>query len=94
MPAELLDDGFGALARDSAHVDEVQHRLQASLAGLMHHPDEGLRNAAFECADEALRRALQSMDFAPDRARLRAFCVRTAAPARHPDLSARRLAPK
>ncbi len=70
MPDDLLDDGFGALTRDGAQVYEVQHRLQATLAGLMHHPDEGLQNAAFNFADSALRRALQSMDFAPDRERL------------------------
>ncbi|MFX0545697.1 DUF2254 domain-containing protein [Roseovarius sp. S1116L3] len=69
-PDELLDDGFGALTRDGAQIYEVQHRLQATLAGLMRHPDEGLRNAAFDFAELALRRALQSMDFEPDRARL------------------------
>nr|WP_281968252.1 DUF2254 domain-containing protein [Roseovarius nanhaiticus] len=69
-PGELLDDGFGTLTRDGAQLYEVQHRLQATLAGLMRHPDEGLRNAAFDFAETALRRALQSMDFEPDRERL------------------------
>ncbi|MFX0541295.1 DUF2254 domain-containing protein [Roseovarius sp. S4756] len=69
-PDELLDDGFGALTRDGAQVYEVQHRLQATLAGLMRHPDEGLRKAAFDFAELALRRALQSMEFEPDRTRL------------------------
>ncbi len=69
-PGELLDDGFGTLTRDGAKLYEVQHRLQATLAGLMRHPDEGLRDAAFDFAEVALRRALQSMDFEPDRARL------------------------
>ncbi len=69
-PDELLQDGFGTLTRDGAQIFEVQHRLQATLAGLMRHPDEGLQNAAFDFAESALRRALQSMDFAPDRDRL------------------------
>ncbi|PVA11840.1 DUF2254 domain-containing protein [Pelagivirga sediminicola] len=69
-PGNLLDDGFGALSRDGAQLYEVQHRLQATLAGLMQHPDAGLRNAAEKFAELALRRALDHMDFAPDRDRL------------------------
>lgn len=69
-PGDLLDDGFGTLARDGAGLYEVQHRLQATLAGLMRHPDEGLRDAAFDFAETSLRRALQSMEFEPDRDRL------------------------
>ena len=70
MPGDLLDDGFGSLARDGAQVFEVQHRLQATLAGLMQHPDSGLRDAAREFAEISLRRALAHMDFAHDRDRL------------------------
>ncbi len=70
MPADLLDDGFGTLTRDGAQLYEVQFRLQATLAGLMRHPDKGLRAAAFDYAETALRRAIEAMDFAPDRERL------------------------
>ncbi len=70
MPDDLLDDGFGALARDGAQIYEVQHRLQATLAGLMQHPDAGLRDSARKFAELTLRRALAHMDFAPDRDRL------------------------
>lgn len=80
-PDDLLDDGLGALTRDGAHLYEVQHQLQATLAGLMHHPDPGLARAAGEAACVALRRALAAMTFAPDAARLR----NTA----HPDVRAR-----
>ncbi|MFD0858381.1 DUF2254 domain-containing protein [Roseovarius aquimarinus] len=69
-PAELLEDGFGALMRDGAQLYEVQHRLQSTLDGLMRHPDEGLRDAAFDFAALALRRALHDMTFEPDRERL------------------------
>ncbi len=69
-PADLIEDGFGALARDGAPVVEVQQRLQAVLSGLMRHPDDGLNRAARAAAENHLRRALQSTDFAPDRARL------------------------
>ncbi|WP_113910499.1 DUF2254 domain-containing protein [Roseovarius dicentrarchi] len=70
MPQDLLDDGFGSLARDGAQLFEVQHRLQATLAGLMQHPDAGLRQAARDFAEMSLRRALEHMDFAADRDRL------------------------
>ncbi|HEY9039815.1 MAG TPA: DUF2254 domain-containing protein [Roseovarius sp.] len=69
-PGDLLDDGFGSLARDGAQIYEVQHRLQATLAGLMQHPDAGLRDAARAFAELTLRRALEHMDFAADRDRL------------------------
>lgn len=79
-PWDLLDDGYGALMRDGAGVLEVQHRLQRTLDGLMRHPDAGLRRAAQDIAQLALRRALDTMTFAPDRARL----MRAA----HPDVRA------
>lgn len=69
-PWDLLDDGYGALMRDGAGVLEVQHRLQRTLDGLMRHPDAGLRRAAQDIAEMALRRALEAMTFAPDRDRL------------------------
>jgi len=69
-PHDLLNDGFGTLTRDGAQLFEVQNRLQTTLAGLMRHPDQGLRDAARDFAELALRRALQAMEFEPDRARL------------------------
>ncbi len=72
-PADLLDDGFGALSRDGAQLYEVQHRLQATLSALMKHPDKGLREAARRFAEVALRRALERMDFDADRERLLAL---------------------
>lgn len=69
-PADLLEDGFGALARDGASVVEVQQRLQQTLAGLMRHPDRELREAAGRAARVHLARALAAIDFGPDRERL------------------------
>ncbi|MCZ4352416.1 DUF2254 domain-containing protein [Roseovarius aestuarii] len=69
-PWDLLDDGYGALMRDGAGVLEVQHRLQRTLDGLMSHPDKGLRRAAQQTAELGLRRALEAMNFEPDRDRL------------------------
>jgi uncharacterized membrane protein len=67
----LLDDAFAALVRDGAGTVEVQLRLQRVLGGLMRHPDAGLRQAARDAAAEYLARALQGMDWEPDRQRLR-----------------------
>jgi uncharacterized membrane protein len=69
-PSDLMQDAFGALARDGCTVVEVQQRLQATLTGLMRHPDEGLRIAARRAAERHLRRALAKIDFEPDRAQL------------------------
>jgi uncharacterized membrane protein len=69
-PSDLMQDAFGALARDGCTVVEVQQRLQATLNGLMRHPDEGLRIAARRAAERHLRRALAKIDFEPDRAQL------------------------
>lgn len=69
-PADLLQDGFGALSRDGAGVVEVQQRLQQTLNALMHHPDAGLCVAARDIAERELRRALDAIPFGPDRARL------------------------
>ncbi|UOA31592.1 hypothetical protein DSM110093_01362 [Sulfitobacter sp. DSM 110093] len=66
----LIEDGFGALARDGASVVEVQMALQQVLAGLMHHPDAGLAAAAREAAENHLRRAFEEVPFGPDRARI------------------------
>jgi uncharacterized membrane protein len=69
-PEDLIEDGFGALARDGKAVVEVQQRLQVILTGLMRHPDDGLCRAARQAAEYHLRRALQATDFGPDRERL------------------------
>ena len=66
--AALVEDGFGALARDGAGVVEVQMTLQNVLSGLMQHPDPGLSKAAREAAEDHLRRAFERVPFGPDRA--------------------------
>lgn len=80
-PGDLLEDGFAALARDGRDVPEVQQRLQAVLAGLMRHPDEGLKEAARHAAAQFLDRALDHITFPPDRDRL----IASADPAVRPD---------
>ncbi len=69
-PEDLIEDAFSPLARDGAAVVEVQQRLQATLSGLMRHPDERLSAAARKAAEIHLRRALAVIDFEPDRERL------------------------
>lgn len=69
-PRDLIDDGFGALARDGREVVEVQQRLQVIMSGLMRHPDDGLGKAAREAAENYLRRSLHAIDFEPDRKRV------------------------
>lgn len=70
QPDDLIEDGFGPLARDGATVVEVQQILQEVLAGLMRHPDDGLSKAARAAAEVHLQRALQAIGFEPDRARV------------------------
>ncbi|MFQ6552373.1 DUF2254 domain-containing protein [Aestuariibius insulae] len=70
-PVELIEDGFGSLARDGSAMIEVQQRLQKSLQALMDHPDERMSNAAFEAAQVEFERATEGMEFAPDKTRLR-----------------------
>ena len=69
-PEDLVEDGFGALARDGTAVVEVQQRLQSVLSGLMRHPDDGLCKAARDAAEIHLRRALETIPFQPDRERV------------------------
>ena len=69
-PQDLIQDSFGALARDGSSVVEVQQRLQRTLAGLIEHPDAGLRRAAQTAAEVHLQRALAEISFKPDRDRL------------------------
>ena len=65
-PADLIEDAFGALARDGSTVVEVQQRLQKTLSGLMRHPDEGLRKAARAAAELHLQRALMHTEYTAD----------------------------
>ncbi|MCX8228249.1 MAG: DUF2254 domain-containing protein, partial [Sulfitobacter sp.] len=69
-PADLIQDAFGALARDGKTVVEVQQCLQTTLGGLMRHPDDGLCKAARVAAERHLLRALSGITFAPDRDQL------------------------
>ncbi len=69
-PDDLIDDAFGAIARDGVDVVEVQQRLQVVLSGVMEHPDKGLSKAARQAAELHLRRAVQAVAFAPDGERL------------------------
>ena len=68
----LIDDAFSAIARDGASFHEVQQRLQKVLSGLMRHPDPELCKAARSQAGDFLKRALDGLNWAPDRDRLRA----------------------
>jgi uncharacterized membrane protein len=65
-PVDLIEDGFGALARDGVSTVEVQMRLQSVLTGLMRHPDKGLAAAAKAAALEHLKRARQAIAYDPD----------------------------
>lgn len=69
-PADLLECGFGAVARDGAGTLEVQQSLQRTFANLMQHQDEDLAQAARAMAGDMLARGLQSISFEPDRAAL------------------------
>jgi uncharacterized membrane protein len=69
-PADLIQDAFGALARDGKTVVEVQQCLQTTLGGLMRHPDDGLCKAARVAAERHLLRALSGITFSPDRDQL------------------------
>ncbi len=69
-PVDLIVDAFAGIARDGAGEVEVQQRLQRVMAGLMHHPDEGLSNAARDLGSEFLDRAKEAITWEPDRNRL------------------------
>ncbi len=70
-PAEMIENGFGALARDGSAVIEVQLHLQKAFAALMNHPDPKMDDAAFDAAVTEYQRAMEGLDFIPDRDRLR-----------------------
>ena len=73
---DLLDDAFMLLARDGAHLIEVQLHLQKSLAALMRLGDADFRAAAQQQAELALLRAQQSLVLAYDRQRLHSLVQR------------------
>lgn len=70
-PDDLIADGFDALAREGAGLAEVQKRLQATLAGLMQHPDRGLAEAAEAAARRYLLHAMQQITSETDRLSVR-----------------------
>ncbi|SLN16579.1 DUF2254 domain-containing protein [Pseudooctadecabacter jejudonensis] len=70
-PYDLIEDAFGALARDGAALIEVQQRLQSSFRRLIDHDDPQMRDAAFKAACIEFQRAQQALNFAPDMDRLR-----------------------
>lgn len=70
-PHDLIEDAFGALARDGAGVIEVQQRLQTALSRLMEHASPAMADAAFHAAVLEFRRAHAGLGFEPDRDRLR-----------------------
>lgn len=78
-PEDLMEDAFGALARDGGSVVEVQQSLQETLAALLRHPDEGLARSARAAAEVHLRRALSMIAFEPDRHRLMRSASQTVA---------------
>jgi uncharacterized membrane protein len=71
-PADLIDDAFGALARDGADKVEVQLRLQKALATLAGHDDPALAEAAREMSDRALSHARERLALPSDIRRVEA----------------------
>ncbi|SDE11012.1 DUF2254 domain-containing protein [Limimaricola pyoseonensis] len=69
-PTDLMQDGFGAIARDGRELAEVQIALQKTLAALQDHPDRKIAEAARDMARIALLRARAGLGFAPDLERL------------------------
>ncbi|MEZ5926431.1 MAG: DUF2254 domain-containing protein [Hyphomicrobiaceae bacterium] len=68
---DLFDDAFNLIARDGAHMIEVQLRLQKALGALGQLGDEDFRTCARTQAQLALARAEESMVSAQDKTRLR-----------------------
>ncbi|WP_281856822.1 DUF2254 domain-containing protein [Litoreibacter halocynthiae] len=75
-PTDLVEDGFGALARDGAKIIEVQQRLQSALSRLMEHDCPEMAKAARIAACLEFRRAKASLEFEPDVERLRRSTAR------------------
>ncbi len=71
-PTDLVEDGFGALARDGADMVEVQLRLQKALAALAGHDDARLAEAAREMAARAYAHAAEALRLSSDLKRVKA----------------------
>ncbi|EPX78908.1 DUF2254 domain-containing protein [Litoreibacter arenae] len=76
-PKDLIEDGYGALARDGAALIEVQQRLQSALSRLMQHDSAEMAEAAHIAAVLEFRRAKAALLFEPDIDRLRSSTART-----------------
>ena len=63
---EMLDDAFGAIARDGAGVVEVQIRLQKALRAIAELPNEQLTREARKLSQAARIRAEKALEFEPD----------------------------
>lgn len=74
--ADMFEDIFPLISRDAAASLEVNIRLQKAYAAIAASGYPPMRAAALEHASLSLARALQHLDFAPDRARLCAVAAR------------------
>lgn len=72
---DLFDDAFMLMARDGAHLIEVQLHLHKSLAALARLGVPEFRQAAKAQADLALQRAQQALPLQADKERLRKLVV-------------------
>lgn len=70
--ADLMQDGFGSIARDGAGQVEVLISMLKTLAALERHPDPTIADAARRMSAEALARGRAAIGFAPDLERLEA----------------------
>ncbi|MBE0413403.1 MAG: DUF2254 domain-containing protein, partial [Yoonia sp.] len=69
---DMIKDGFTPIARDGAHLIEVQLALQKSLSHLARHSDGPLPRSAPKLMQESFENAMQAMQFDINRNRLRA----------------------
>ena len=74
--ADLFEDAFMLLARDGAHLVEIQLRLQKSLQALQNIGNAAFRKAARDQAEMALHRAASGLTHDCDKARLNAALAR------------------
>ena len=68
---DMFEDAFLPIARDGAENPDIGIRLQKSLRALANLPGGRLHTIAREMAEACLARALESLAFEPDRARLK-----------------------
>lgn len=69
--ADMIEDGFAAIARDGAGIIEVQLTLQKVLKNLARSTDHALSEAALRLAQQGFENAIKTMKFESDRDRLR-----------------------